>query len=356
MKRITQEEIQRGLVHSRSIIQRRFRKGKHNKRRAANIRVLSRLSIPAPEYLDLFNEDNYKDFTDLLNDITIAIDNGEKILIDFKATVSLKACAVVVLYSHIDYFQKKTNDTNIIKVTLSNNKRINSWLRDSGIWALTKFNFGNSNPESTLSIISAVAGSNSTEKINTESRDKIRKILKFIREKIYGGKISGEEAQRLYAAITESISNVGLHAYSDENQFNEFIELIGKRWWILARQINDQLFLVIYDMGEGIPSTLVKRSFFGVLKRIIFEPKTDAEKILAAVQYGATRMKSDKHGKGLHDIKTYVVDNPMGELHIFSGMGKYSFTSSTGEELKNDLEYGVVGTLIQWNISLKAKT
>ncbi|KQN46802.1 hypothetical protein ASE93_11850 [Serratia sp. Leaf50] len=355
MKRVTREEIQRAIVRAESLAHRRVRKHSNRKHSFGTMRVFSRLKIIAPDNLDLFNTQNYIEFILFLTTVRDALDKGEKILIDFKNTISLKACAVVVLYAHIDFFQRDANNIDIIKVTLSKNKRLNSWLRDSGIWKLTSFNSGNGNDESALHIVSAVAGSNVKERINNESKDKIRKILKFVREKIYGGKISGEEAQKLYAAITESISNVGLHAYSDIEMFKDFIELIGKRWWILARQVEDQLFLVIYDMGEGIPRTLVKRSFFEALIERLFDPKTDAEKILAAVQYGETRMKSDKHGKGLHDIKTFVVDNPMGELHIFSGMGKYTFTSSTGEETKNDLKYSVGGTLIQWNISLKAR-
>lgn len=356
MKRVTNEEIQRAVIRAADIAYRKSRKKIKKNTQHIATRVFSRLSIKAPDHLDLFNEKNHKDFYNFLEDVKNAISDGEKILISFKKTRSLKACAMVTLYAHIDYLQRENNDKNIIKVTSSENKRVNAWMRESGIWNLTSFNFSNAKENEPLHIVSAVAGTGSVQKINDESKNTIRTVLKFIREKIYGGKISGEEAQKLYAAITESISNVGLHAYSDEEQFKEFIDNIGRRWWVFARELEEQLYLIIYDMGEGIPSTLVKRTFFSALKERIFDPKTDSEKILAAVQYGATRMKSDKHGKGLHDIKTYVVDNPEGALHIFSGLGKYEYTSSTGEEVKNELKYALPGTLIQWNISLKAKS
>lgn len=356
MKKVSRDDIERLLVRAESIERRKHRKGSKKRGGAKYIRVFSRVSIPAPEILDLFNQQNYIDFILFLTRIRDAIDANEKILIDFKKTNSLKACALVVLYAHIDFFKRFTNDENIIRVNLSENKRLNAWLRDSGIWKLTNFNSGNGADDSVLHVTSAVAGAGKNEKVNNESKDKIRKILRFIKEKIYGGKISGEDAQKLYAAVTESISNVGLHAYSDNELFEDFITFIGKRWWVLARQIEDQLYLVIYDMGEGIPLTLVRRSFFSIIQQKFFNPETDAEKIHAAIQYGATRMKSDKHGKGLNDIRTFVVDNPKGQLHIFSGMGKYSYTSSTGEEIKDDLKYSVGGTLIQWNVSLKAKS
>ncbi|HAT4911986.1 TPA: hypothetical protein I9742_001544 [Serratia marcescens] len=355
MRKVTLDDIQRSAIHAEGIAKRRTRKKSNKSSSKGPLRIFSRVCIFAPAHLDLFNPKNYADFVILLTRIRDEVERKERVIINFKNTESLKACAMVVLYAHIDFLQRLTGDENIIKITLCGNKRANRWFKDSGIWNLTRFNSTGDGEETSLHIISALAGSSKNKNDDVEARNKIRLILKFIKEKIYGGKISPEEAQKLYAAVTESISNVGLHAYSSESQFEEFIELIGKRWWVLARQIEDQLFLVIYDMGEGIPSTLVKRDFFTFLYQI-FQPETDADKIFAAVQYGETRMKSDKHGKGLHDIKTFVVDNPMGELHIFSGMGKYSFKSATGEESKTNLEYSVGGTLIQWNISLKAKS
>ncbi|EMO5719256.1 hypothetical protein RVW00_004295 [Enterobacter bugandensis] len=356
MKRVTREEIVRSLIRAENLAHRKTRKLTKKSSQHDATRVLSRLQIKAPIHLDLFNENNHTDFYLFVEQLKNAVSDGEKVLINFKDTRSLKACALVSLYAHIDYLQRESQDKGIIRVTLSKNKMVNNWMRDSGIWNLTSFNFTNASNNQSLHVVSAIAGTSSAQKTIEESKNKIRIILKFIREKIYGGKISGEEAQKLYAAVTESISNVGLHAYSDEEQFRDFINEIGKRWWVFAREVEEQLYLIIYDMGEGIPKTLVKRTFFSALRERIFDPKNDAEKILAAVQYGATRMKSDKHGKGLHDIKTFVVDNPKGALHIFSGLGKYEFTSSTGEELKNELLYALPGTLIQWNISLKAKS
>ncbi|MFU8515567.1 hypothetical protein [Klebsiella quasipneumoniae] len=65
------------------------------------------------------------------------------------------------------------------------------------------------------------------------------------------------------------------------------------------------------------------------------------------------RMNSQKHGKGLPDMKRYVVDNPEGQLHIFSGMGRYSYNAANNTEEQFDLPYSIGGTLIQWNVSLR---
>ncbi|HBS3917882.1 TPA: hypothetical protein MAG52_005316 [Klebsiella pneumoniae] len=52
-------------------------------------------------------------------------------------------------------------------------------------------------------------------------------------------------------------------------------------------------------------------------------------------------------------MKRYVVDNPEGQLHIFSGMGRYSYNAANNAEEQFDLPYSIGGTLIQWNVSLR---
>ncbi|MDU6432216.1 MAG: hypothetical protein E6556_04510 [Pantoea sp.] len=352
MKRVTEEQIEQSLHRAERIARRETRKKPGSKRIYRPTRVFSRLRIPAPKILDLFNPENYSLFIEFITLMRDCINDGEKLLIDFRKTESLKACAVIVLYAYIDLMQRQTNNKKIISITTCGSTRANNWFKICGIWELTSFQTINPHKLDTMAIVSAVAGKTKDNKESVEARLKIKSILKYIKDTIYGGKISASDGQKLYAALTESISNVGLHAYSNEMHFAEFIAEVGKRWWILAHKIEDQLFLMVYDMGEGIPITLVKKDFFTLIMQA-FNPKTDSDKIFAAVQYGETRMNSQKHGKGLPDMKRYVVDNPEGELHIFSGMGRYSYNAEKNEELKYDLPYSVGGTLIQWNVSLR---
>lgn len=314
------------------------------------LKVFSRVKIDAPEVIDIFKLENYKKLIHFITTIRELILDGEKVLISFKNTHTLKANAVVVLYAHFDFFQRITGNKRIVSITQCANQRANSFFRNSGVWELVGFQAGID--QDILPIVSAVAGSGSIGE-TIPAKDKIREVLLFIRNEIYSGKISEKEGMRLYVAITESISNVGLHAYPLETvkDYEEFVNIAGKRWWILARKVQDQLFLVIYDMGEGIPCSLVKSSIFSQIEQI-FKPKTDADKIQSALKYGETRMNNQKHGKGLPEIKSYVLDNPMGELHIYSGMGQFCYSTELDEEKKVNLPYSIGGTLIQWNIQL----
>jgi len=352
MKFLTEEQIEQSLTRARKQYRRKHRKKGGSRRIATATRVFSRVRVTAPDVLDLFNLKNYELFIKFITIIRDNIDNGEKILIDFRHTESLKACAVIVLYAYIDLIQRETGNHSIIKITTCKSARANSWFKKCGLWRLTSFQASVAQKQDSMEIVSAVAGASPGETDSAEARDKIKGILKYIRGTIYEGKISKIEGNKLYAALTESISNVGLHAYSNETEFSEFISEIGKRWWIVAHKVDDQLYLIVYDMGEGIPVTLVKKDFFSFIAQK-FNPQTDSDKIYAAVQYGETRMKSHKHGKGLPDMKSYVVDNPEGELHIFSGMGRYSYIAEDRKEELFNLPYSVGGTLIQWNVSLR---
>ncbi|OKP25305.1 hypothetical protein [Serratia liquefaciens] len=354
MKKLTVDDKQQLLIHAEGIEKRRLRKKRYRGNDTQNLRVFSRVRIYAPSNLDLFNSENYNKFVGFITDIRDEINKGNRVIINFRNTESLKACAMVVLYAHIDSFQRMTGDKNIITLTPCGNNRTNKMFSDCGVWGLTHFQKFSNIDALGLPVVSSVAGASKDPQVNQEARATIKQVLNFIKEKIYGGNISPQEAQNLYAAVTESISNVGLHAYSSEEQFKDFLGIAGKRWWIFTRLIEDQMFILIYDMGEGIPLTLVKRDIFSVIFQM-FRPETDADKIHAAVQYGETRMKSDKHGKGLPDIRRFVLDNPLGELHIFSGMGRYSYYSSSKKEEKLDYKFSVGGTLIQWNIFIEAK-
>lgn len=352
MKRLTEEQIEYSLTRARKMARREARKQSGGRRMHFPMRVFSRVRIPAPSALDLFNPENYKLFIEFITLIRDCINDGEKVLIDFRNTNAIKACAVIVLYAYIDFLQRQTKDKTVIAITTCGSARVNNWFKICGIWGITGFQRVTADKLNSMEIVSAVAGKTKNNQESAEAREKIKNVLKYIKGTIYEGKISVSDGQKLYAALTESISNVGLHAYSNETQFSEFIADIGKRWWILAHKVEEQLYLMVYDMGEGIPVTLVKKDFFTLIAQI-FNPKTDSDKIYAAVQYGETRMNSQKHGKGLPDMKRYVVDNPEGQLHIFSGMGRYSYNAANNAEEQFDLPYSIGGTLIQWNVSLR---
>lgn len=94
--------------HAELLEKRRLRKRKNNNIDSSKdgLRVFSRVRLNAPHTLSLFNDDAYEMFVVFLTKIRDEIEKKNRLLIDFRNTESLKACAVLVLYAHIDFFQK----------------------------------------------------------------------------------------------------------------------------------------------------------------------------------------------------------------------------------------------------------
>ncbi|GAB1439065.1 hypothetical protein MASR2M36_18270 [Providencia sp.] len=351
MKKLTESDILGQQIRVRRSLAKSTRK---HKTANGNVpRIFSRVKVTAPQHLDLFDLKNYNAFIVFISELQNHIEgNGEKVIIDFGSTTNIKACAVIVLYAYLDFWQTKTKNPQIATITTGGNSMVNKWLRECGIWDLTKVQYKKIDKSTLLPIISAIAGgTNADQEIITKTREKIKSVLIYIQDVIYGGKLDQEEKARLYAALTESISNVGLHAYSEPDSYSIILQHLGKKLWIFTRKVNEQLFTLIFDMGSGIPVTLGKKHFFSEIVKH-FNPKNDSDRISAAVKYGETRMKDKKHGKGLPEIKEYVVNNPMGQLNIFSGKGSYCYDTKTNKEYLNEMPKSIGGTLIQWNVNI----
>lgn len=66
MKRLTEEQIEYSLTRARKMARRESRKQSGGQRMFHPMRVFSRVRIPAPSALDLFNSENYKLFIEFI--------------------------------------------------------------------------------------------------------------------------------------------------------------------------------------------------------------------------------------------------------------------------------------------------
>ncbi len=69
------------------------------------------------------------------------------------------------------------------------------------------------------------------------------------------------------------------------NIFTEFISDIGKRWWILAHKVEEQLYLMVYDMEKEYPLLLSKRIFSHLLLKCLI-PKLNLIKYMLLFSMG----------------------------------------------------------------------
>lgn len=292
-----------------------------------------------------------------------------KTIIDFRQTERVTAAAILMTYaaletsresgyveSHILFPRRSPSSTRNIKlsnlVSIIKNREIN-------------YNFRS---HKSLPVISGVRNSHFED------------IINHIQKMIFKNKMN-EETEHYYSdAVSETINNVGLHAYPN-------LHVSKRKWWLICSVIDRQLFLAIYDMGVGIPETILEKKWFVTSLRMIY-PKTyeelhekfpehrnslsliplkpfitDKEMIYLAMTGDVSGTEEDKHGQGSKSIKALVQETNHGKLWAFSGNGLYTLKQTNSDtqvsnelpskaEALHDLPDRIPGTLIQWNIKL----
>lgn len=146
--------------------------------------------------------------------------------------------------------------------------------------------------------------------------------------------------------------------------------------------IKDELYLILYDQGAGIPNTFSKgnkifdeidwddpetlsilaelRDKWSLDKSIsvdeIHNNQTKNSQLIGlAMTDDITRVSGkdeSKHGQGSKSIKKLVSNNENGMLWIFSNNGLFRFTSEEDMPMLDDFNSSINGTLIQWNIKV----
>ncbi|MFJ4587755.1 hypothetical protein ACIP1Z_10670 [Pseudomonas moraviensis] len=325
-------------------------------------RVGDKLLITAPTSISIydFSDDKKKcAYTQTLRFLKKIERNVSKddCLIDFSNTSKVSAAALVVVYAAIEkatagrpgtsdlIWSKKHHHVNLAIKSMNLHKVITG--------EEIKYDLKNIK---TLPIISSVGNKHMEE------------IIDFIQKRIY--KTMTPDKEWVYAdAISETINNVGLHAYPDSPKQE-------KRWWLMCNTIGNQLYLAIYDSGIGIPKTVVDRPWFlSSLKSThpdehqrLLELFPDFEKsgirlyiptvipderlIYLSMQGEVTGTKKEKHGQGSKSIMALVSDTPDGKLWVFSNNGLYTFWQSDQSPGEKKLTTKFPGTLVQWNIKI----
>ncbi|MPW31531.1 hypothetical protein F9L16_21380 [Agarivorans sp. B2Z047] len=359
------------------------RKGKtYNRYKSDVYRAKGFRRIKAPKVIDIYSTTRDKAaFIDTIKfEKSIKTYCGyENVILDFSKTEHITAAAMLLIYAALDSNLRKDGITN--KVKWSMKPRVNTFIRRSGLYSLLVKGFSKFNPDSDKAI----------PVIGGVSNETAEDVLDYISKCYYKGDMDPNVEFRYGDAVSETINNVARHAYPN-NKASE------KKWWLLCEVVNEQLFLAIYDLGVGVPSTILEKQWFWgsfeslypkEYREIISELKkknviSDDSKIpgiqlmakgkLEDSQMIALSMKGDvsgtkiaKHGQGSKSIKALVCSSRNGVLWFYSKKGLYKLKSkealkdsdcgnideSKVEPTLHKLPKEIPGTLIQWNISIK---
>jgi len=183
--------------------------------------------------------------------------------------------------------------------------------------------------------------------------EKIEAIRKF-----YEGNITeDQDPSKLYNGISEAMTNCR-HAYPDP----ESLQLWGvegdARWWMFSHEFKGVLWVTMYDLGIGIPASLVSGRKWSVeqLKRWLSNlglGSTDGNLINIAFQQGSSVTNEAYRGKGLPEVQEVLRQHGRGILRVYSGRGYYQYNAETGLVQSGDFIQPICGTMISWNIPVQ---
>lgn len=316
-------------------------------------------NVPAPVSLSIYmpESDDYKSticFIDYINNGF----NPEVDVLDFSQTKEVKTAAVTLLYSVLE--QALDGFDKSVKFSRPASGKANGMLRSFNIYKLL----------SGSEISYDIAKAEVIPIISSVNDNYVDDVCEFIKYRFFSDGLTAEEiAEKDYAlgsAVSETVENVNVHAYPR-------VEGVKKRWWLCCDVFDDEIFLVIYDLGVGIPNTVHEKKWFkGALKTSrpkvyeelkaisnkqsflsgLFNKLKDEDLIYISMLDDFSGTNQEKHGQGSKSIKSLVSETNNGVLWVYSGKGLYKFKNTATEPELSHLPLGIPGTLIQWNIKL----
>lgn len=324
------------------------------------------LILRCHKYLDIYNPRYYEETLKFIHSLDkLKIESFVKeFVISFIQTKEIKAAASVLLYAKLEELLSYNLK---FRLRTDFNIAIANQLKRAGFYTLMRQ--GNQNNIFSCNKLPIISG---------KSGEFREEIIDFIKEQIYQNKFD-DNLEYVYGdAIQEAINNVSLHAYPNKKDQE-------KKWWLYCTLINDELYLVLYDRGNGIPKTFTKGNQlfdeidwsdeelreeiqqnldrWGLeipsptenLTDIDNVKSSDSARIYFAMADDITRMigKDElKHGQGSKSIKKLVSSHEEGILWIFSNKGLFRYHNDDTMPFLQNFNHSINGTLIQWNIKV----
>lgn len=296
--------------------------------------------------------------------------NPTHIYLSFKDTKILKATSILVIYSIIDHAREiNGTQTKIGIIWSKQSKTVNSVIEGSG-----RFLRANQREDMIASAVTLPVIMGDNHRVN----DLIDKFIDHILSNKHFKNCPPEKEQQIASAIQETVENVGRHAYPETKNHQD------KKWWFCCDRIENNLFIVIYDSGIGIPSSFsdnnavmltrvnalypdeckgsthdsinddsAKTKVTAFLNVKMLKKKLhDGQLIRAAMHVDVTSIDLNQHGQGSKSIKGLITDDENSFLLMYSNYGFYRYSKDTedNEQCVSNRKYCIPGTLIQWSI------
>lgn len=334
------------------ILNRKSRRGKLSailrgqyRRRLSNAPQMYDQVLLAPPKLSLaFRDPNSLAFFRQLRELISRRDKTiRSAMVDLAGTKKLDLGSALTLVAEFDRWQR-LNYTILYPGTVSNwDPTVRNELHSLGFFKLLKTNLPpllwTQQKNAWIQFVS-----------DTMTIGRAATLLRRRMQSELGGE-SGYE-QDIYIVLVEAMKNAFQHAYPDDQEYSGFDQRVGKRWWMAASIDDAREFIEVafLDLGITIPKSL---PYSWMWQHLANEAKvgSDVAQIVAALEYGHSRLGQPHRGKGFQNIMKPAKLNPENVVTILSGQGICYITASRVIGLPTSERFE--GTLISWKLSLK---
>lgn len=359
MKRLsTETKLYRKARFRSQIAKQRLRKSRSNndsrKKRREILKAMqffSNVKIKLPKTVGIGSKTTRHQLTEKIRKIKASINSAKtsSVTLDFSETEELHSCGTLLLVSELERILETPSLGAKLKATYPENKVVEQLFQHIGL--LEKLGLPPRVKHIDSSTVTPWLYVSGTEGDLDAIAEKLPTIL-----------TEGENMElklALLSGMAEAIANSSEHAYSKNIATEEALDDSTKsKWWLFARQIDDDAVIAICDLGVGIPATIEKnwnKEFLNFIKTRIGMKREDHRLIQLALKLGETSTDDSHRGKGLGDILKVVKEYRIGSLGIYSNKGIYTVTNDDRhDDYSGDDDHSIFGTIIQWKVPLEA--
>ena len=264
---------------------------------------------------------------------------NERIYIDFTPIRTVEPSGALVLAAELDRWNSLPGGTRFRKAdTAEWEPRVRRLLGQMGFFELLKVDHVADTASGGAQYIKFRSGTD----VDGEAVEDLRRLD-------LGPIVSVPKAKLLFAAVTEAMTNVVHHAYRSEDRG-------PKKWWLSAAHEADEVVILIYDQGAGIPKTL-PLTFGEKFRERLPEGVVTHDGKMIEVAHDLSRSETEEQhrGSGLQrDVRRYIeAHEGPGTYRVISGRGEY--TVPAGKDKVGHVRSrsrSLQGTLIEWRLKL----
>jgi hypothetical protein len=286
--------------------------------------------INAPQYIKYYAiKPQRKLLEKFFTSVELALDSGKKVFINLQSIDILFPCGLLLFLGHMQEWHKKYSEK--ISGNYPKNDLVEQMLQHVKIIQKLGLKERKIINHEDVTRWYCLQGSSADATPIEPFLIKLQNIL-------------GEEQQvSLGSCITEAMTNVGHHAYSNTSD---------RPWWMFATINKESILIAFYDKGDSIPGTLLKKAevYDHLVGRSLI-PRYGDKGLLAAALGGRSSTKLAYRGKGLPEMLSFTKNNIDSELGIYSRYGSFRYTDS--QEVSGKLTNKINGTLVIWKIKFQ---